>query len=219
MAAADTSFRYSTDAVASSETARVFPWEQPIPVNTFWGSFDYPTARAFLDNIPDGALGLDPASTADHTTKLQIILRLLRQRITMEETVLSPQPLHDADYHLWYQRTQSLYILENALDLPEAGQTIQKLVAGAVESDVRPKHLLGEYLVKTGNYKEAEEAARPVAAAALGEGETKRAETEGLLSEVREIVEGLERDGGDFGVYQQEERKLTAELLAALEKY
>ncbi|KAK3688796.1 hypothetical protein B0T22DRAFT_460247 [Podospora appendiculata] len=245
MAAAVASFRYSTGEVASSEAAKAFAWEQAVPVHPFWDSFDYPTARSFLSNISDSELAelpINSASAADHRTKLQLLLTLLREKLSRDEAAASPQSLHDADYKQWYNRVQGLYVLENELDLPEAEQTIQTLVAGAEKSDVRPQHLLGEYLVKTGKYAEAEGAARPVAVwmlaqphlgkyspqylsaqrllvrALWGQGASKRTEAEALLAGIQETVEGLSKDGGKFGVYQGEEQKLNEELLAQLEK-
>ncbi|KAB5546974.1 hypothetical protein GE09DRAFT_1288686 [Coniochaeta sp. 2T2.1] len=99
------------------------------------------------------------------------------------------------------------------------------------KSAVRPPHILAEYLVKVGKYKEAEEielpvrawvdgqphlgrdspqainARRIIAKALWGQGPSRRAEAEALIAEIADIVEGM--GAGKFGVYQMEERRRT----------
>ncbi|KAJ6128299.1 hypothetical protein N7471_009516 [Penicillium samsonianum] len=166
------SFRYSTGEIATAEAAKSFSWEAPVPVNSFWDSFSYPTARNFLGNFSDPELeqlaidsvGIDPNNTADQQTKLQLLLQLLRNKLAKEEAATSPpQSLHEVDYKRWNGLWQGIYTLENELGLPQAEETVRMLVEKRPdESNVVPPHMLAEHLVKVGKYKEAEEIARPV---------------------------------------------------------
>lgn len=252
MAAAISPVRYSTSQVSTSDQAKSFPWEQPIPVNPFWDTFSYPTARSFLSNFtpPELAhLPLDPSSAEPHPAKVRLLLRLLTDKLAREEDQAAaaaaaatspPQALFEADYTSWFNLQQGIYELQSQLALPEAEHTLRMLVARAPPDadDVRPQHMLAEYLVKAGQYKEAEElgrvvcawmdgrgelrpgspqglsARRTLARALWGQGEERRAEAEVLAREVEGLVEDMGQ--GKFGVYQEEERMLNREMVAAL---
>ncbi len=101
-------------------------------------------------------------------------------------------------------------------------------------TDIRPRHILAEHLLKIGKYEEAEEMERPacawmdaqsrlgkespqainarrfIARALWGQGKPRRAEAEALLAEIDEIVDGM--GGGRFAVYQEEERRLNRQM-------
>ncbi|KAF9244024.1 hypothetical protein DTO013E5_6465 [Penicillium roqueforti] len=212
------SSRYSTGEIATAEAAESFSWEAPVPVNRFWDSFSYGTARSFLGNFSDAELeqlAIDPVvidsdNTADQQKKLQLLLQLLRNKLANEETAHSrPQSLYDVDYKRW----------------PD-------------ESNVVPLHMLAEYFVKAGKYKEAEEIARPVCEwmdacshlgktspqaintrgiitrALWGQGPSRRSEAEALIANIRELVDGMGES--KFCIYQKEEVRLNKEMLADL---
>jgi hypothetical protein len=245
MAAVAAPVRYSNDAVATSEAAKAFSWEAPLPVNRFWDSFKYSVARSVLINFSDEELRklpIDPNSTDDVQTKLRLLLRLLQEKLAKEEAATVPQQsLNKQDYPRWNQLVQGIYIVEDQLDLPQAEQTVRTLVEGRPdESNVVPPHLLSEYLVKHGKYEEAEQTARPVLAwmdaqprlgkaspQALGarriiaralwfQGSARRAEAKALVAEIHELVDSMA--GGKFEVYQDEEKQTIEELTAELEK-
>ncbi|KAJ5950215.1 uncharacterized protein N7479_008628 [Penicillium vulpinum] len=170
--AAVSSFRYSTGEITTAEKAKSFSWEAPIPVNRFWDSFSYPTARNFLANFSDHELeqlavdpmGINPDDTTDQQKKLQLLLQLLRNKLAKEEAAISPpQSFYEVDYKRWNGIWQGIYTLENELDLPQAEETVRMLVEKRLDdSNVIPIHLLAEHLVKIWKYKEAEETARSV---------------------------------------------------------
>ncbi|PYI04021.1 hypothetical protein BO78DRAFT_399378 [Aspergillus sclerotiicarbonarius CBS 121057] len=243
MTTTTTSVRYSTGEVATSESAKAFPWESPIPVNSFWDSFSYCTARSFLINFTSSELStlpIDPSSTATHETKLHLLLDLLQTKLTEKEsTTTPPHSLYHTDYDRWYNLWSGIYTMQNTLSLPEAEQTIRMLVAKRPdETNIVPSHMLAEYLLKAGKYSEAEETARPVCAwmdaqprlgkdspqalnarrfiakAVWFQGPGRREEAERLVAELRGLVDGM--DGGRFGVYQEEERRLNAEMMGEL---
>jgi hypothetical protein len=114
------------------------------------------------------------------------------------------------------------------------------LVERTDKSNVVPLHMLAEYFVKVGKYKEAEETERPVCAwmdvrphlgiaspqdinarreiaeALWFQDPSRRVEAEALLAEIHGIVDGM--SGGKFGVYQDEERRLNEAMMAKLER-
>lgn len=251
MAAKTSPVRYSTSQVSSSDQAKSFPWEQPIPLNPFWDTFSYSTARSFLSNFTPlelANLPLDPSSPDSHPAKLHLLLCLLTDKLAREEEQAAAaagstpptQALFQTDYSRWFNLQQGISQLQSQLALPEAEHTLRMLVARAPPEadDVRPQHMLAAYLVTVGQYKEAEalervvcawmdgreglgpgspqalSARRTLARALWGQGEERRAEAEGVVSEVEGLVEGMGR--GRFGVYQEEERRLNREMVAAL---
>ncbi len=245
MAADTTSFRYSTGQVATSEAAKEFAWEDPVPVNRFWDSFEYCTARNFLGNFSDHELEqapINPESSDDHRSKLQLLLRLLREKLARQEASVSPpQSLYETNHNQWYALWQGIYEMEQRLDLPEAEQTVRMLAARKPDpNNIVPQHMLADYLVNHGKHKEAEDAEWPVLAwmearpklgrespqainarrilvqALWGQGPSRRVEAQALVTELTGIVEGM--GDGKFKVYQEEERKLNQELLAKLGK-
>jgi hypothetical protein len=246
MTATDLTFRYSNGEVAASETAKAFSWEAPVPVNSFWDAFEYCTARSFLCNFSAEELRqlpIDPDSTDIYQEKAKLLLKLLQTKLAEEESAswsLSGCELFESDYNRWYDLWQAVYAYQNELNLPEAEETVRMLVARNRDksSEVRPRHMLAEYLVKNGGYKEAEDIEFPVCAwmdarphlgkespqainarrilvrALWGQGQPRRHEAEELLAEIEALVDGMA--DGKFGVYQQEERRLNELLKTAL---
>jgi hypothetical protein len=240
--AASPSFRYSNGEIATAEAAKSFSWEAPVPVNGFWDSIDYCTARNFLINFSDAELEqlpIDKDSTEDSRAKLQLLLRLLEEKIAQEEAAATPpQSLYETDYKRWYSLWQGVFRMQDMLDLPEAEDTVRMLVARAEKGNSVPRHMLADYLVKIGKYAEAEDTERPVLAwmesgphlgrespqainarrimarALWGQGPPRRVEAEALLAEIDAIVDGM--GDGRFGVYQEEEKRLNAEMRTGL---
>ena len=240
MAANKPLFRYSNGEISTTETAAAFSWEAPVPVNHFWDSVSYCSARNLLGSFSDlelGQLPIDPDSTDTPHVKHQLLLRLLEKKLAREEAATSPpRSLYDADYNRWYDLWQAIYVFQGVLDLPEAEETARMLVARQpnTSTDVRPRHILAEHLVKIGKFAEAEEIERPVCAwmdaqprlgrhspqainarrfivrALWGQGEPRRAEAQALLVEIDEIVDGM--GGGRFAVYQEEEKRLNRRM-------
>jgi hypothetical protein len=242
-----TRFRYSNGEIATAEAAATFSWEVPVPVNPFWDDIDYCPAQNFLGSFSEHELEqlpIDPGSTDTPSAKLQLLLRLLKEKLAREEAAASPpQSLHGANYTRWYDLWQAIYALQSAAGLLEAsGATARMLVARQPEdsTDVRPRHILAEHLVKAGEYVEAEDTARPVCAwmdaqprlgkdspqainsrrmiarALWGQGPPRRAEAEALLAEIDEIVDGMGVGDRRFAVYQEEEKRLNDQMRAEL---
>ncbi|KAH7374105.1 hypothetical protein BKA64DRAFT_698624 [Cadophora sp. MPI-SDFR-AT-0126] len=238
-------FRYSNDQVATSETAKEFSWEEPVPVTPFWDSFEYCTARNFLGNFSDSELEhlpIDQHGNDDHPTKLKLLLSLLKGSLAKEEALSSPpQTLHEKDYKRWYSLWQGIYVFQDQLNLPEAEQTVRMLVDKTpANGSVVPQHMLAEHLVKIGKYKEAEEQERPVCAwmdaeprlgkatpqainarriiarALWFQGPSRRDEANAMVAEICEITEGM--GGGKFGMYIEEEKRLNEVMMEELQK-
>ncbi|OIW28122.1 hypothetical protein CONLIGDRAFT_579742 [Coniochaeta ligniaria NRRL 30616] len=243
MAAIDSPFRYSNGEVATSDTAKAFSWENPVPVNPFWDSFEYCIARNFLGNFSSTQLSqlpIDATGKDDHATKAGHLLSFLKDELDREEAAASGS-LFETNHRRWYDLWQAIFVYQSELDLLEAEETIRMLVARNPDpkSEVRPSHILAEYLVKVGKYKEAEETELPVRAwmdarahlgrdspqainarriiakALWGQGPPRRAEAKALVAEIDDIVDGM--GGGKFGVYQTEEKRLNNVMKTELE--
>ncbi|KAB5570096.1 hypothetical protein GE09DRAFT_1283258 [Coniochaeta sp. 2T2.1] len=226
-------FRYSNGQIATREAAASFSWEVPVPVNPFWDSIDYCTARNFLgcfSNAELEDLPIDVNSNADTPTKLRLLLALLKEKISS----LGGTGLRERDYDKWHALHQALFRLQDVLDLPlEAEETINLLVTHSKNKFVT-QHAMSDYLIKQGKFREAEEgerailewmeshprlgrdgpqainARRVLVRALWGQGEGRRVEAEEMLKEVEGIVEGM--GGGRFGVYKEEEGRLNEEM-------
>ncbi|KAK3389314.1 hypothetical protein B0H63DRAFT_463373 [Podospora didyma] len=180
--------RYSTAKVATSKEAQAFSWEAPVPVNRFWDDFDYCLSRNFLGNFTNDELrsqqsAIDPDSEAPKTEKLELLLRLLEEKLATEEevsVVWFDAPLHVREYKRWQSLVQGIYTMQDALDrLDDAEKSIRLLVdrcpPGGGQQDengsssslvssanVGALHMLGDHLVKMKKFVEAEETALPV---------------------------------------------------------
>ena len=171
--------RYSTAKVATSNDAKNFSWEAPVPVNRFWDDFDYCISRNFLGNFTDEELheqsAINPDSDAPRAEKLELLLQLLEEKLTTEEEASVAAigfPLHIRDYKRWNSLVQGIYTMQDALgQLDAAEKSIRLLVdksPGRVENEplptasVVPLHMLADHLVKMGKCVEAEETAIPV---------------------------------------------------------
>jgi hypothetical protein len=243
MAAFTPSFRFSNGQITNVDAVKDFPWGAPVPVNLFWDSFSYCDARNFLAHFSEQELNQLPInqhSQDDHRNKVRLLLGLLREKLAQEEAAAAPaQSLYNTDYKRWYGLWQGIYACENQLDLPQAEETVRMLARTRPdESNVIPPHMLAEYLVKVGKYKEAEETERPVctwmderpslgrdspqalnarriiAKALWFQGPSRRREAETLVAEIHAIVDGMGK--GRFGIYQAEEKRLTQEMMARL---
>ncbi|KAJ5603342.1 hypothetical protein N7537_006298 [Penicillium hordei] len=73
------SFQYSNGKVAAAETAKSFSWEAPV--------------QLAVDPV-----GINPDDTADQQQKLQLLLLLLRNKLTKEEAAISPRSLYEVNY-------------------------------------------------------------------------------------------------------------------------
>jgi hypothetical protein len=240
-------FRYSNGEITTAEAAAAFFWEAPVPVSPFWDDIDYLPARNFLGTLSDNELAqlpINPSSADTPGAKLQLLLRLLQEKLAQEEAVISPpNSLQDDNCTRRYDPWQAIYTIQNAAGLlGAAGVTIRMLVARQPQdtTDVRPQHLLVEHLVAVGQYAEAEEAARPVCAwidaqprlekgspqaisarrvlarALWGQRLSRQVEAEALLAEIDEVVDGTGVTGGRFAVYQEEEKRLNVRMRTEL---
>ncbi|KAH8895332.1 hypothetical protein GQ53DRAFT_779458 [Thozetella sp. PMI_491] len=201
------SFRVSTGEIVSLEEAKAFPWEAPVPVEPFWDSFKYCTARNFLDNFSEpelAALPIPHNKANGYREKVGLLLALHRAQLTREEAAASPpQSLYETNH-------KGLYKL--------AEQTVRMLVERRPDkNNVVPPHMLAEDLLKTGRYKEAEDTGRPVCAwmdarPSLGK------ESPQAINARRRAEVGALMGGGKCSVYQKEQRSLSEYMRAELQK-
>ena len=232
--------RFSTGKVAASDAAN-FSWERAIPVNPFWDDIDYCLARNFLDSFKDEEipkLPIDPQSTAPLNEKLELLIKLLREKLSQ----LGPDVIEN-DYNSWGNVQLAIYSVQNDMDLPEAEDTLRAMINQVPEEKAALRlsntHTLCDWLSRHGKYDEAEEkerlviqwmiehpklgAASPqvlssrriIARCLWGQGKKEAAEAE--LAKNEEVIE-KELPGTQFGVYQEEERELNKKLRESLEK-
>ncbi|KAF7290543.1 hypothetical protein MIND_01294400 [Mycena indigotica] len=190
------------------------------------------------------ALPLDTSGSVSLPQKLELLLGILRARLEKEEAesqAAHTKSLYESDYDRWYDLQLAMYAYEDALNLyHEAEERVRMMVQTRPEglSNAGPSHMLAGTLVRAKKYAEAEEVEKPVCAwmdqhprlgkdspqainsrrfiiqAIWFQGAARRAEAERLIAELQEIVEGM--GAGKFAIYQEEERKLNADLLVEL---
>ncbi|KAK0712667.1 hypothetical protein B0T26DRAFT_714911 [Lasiosphaeria miniovina] len=241
MATAPSTVRYSTANVANDSAAQSFAWEEGIPVNKFWDSLSFCTSRNFLRNFSAAelaALPIDAASSAPDTEKLELLLRLLETKLSHNDVNITDDD-DDNKFDCWNDTCLAMASIQSELGRLDAAETTIRAMAAARrdKTNLSPLHMLADHLVKIRKFAEAEATERPVvqwmdAHPRLGKDSPqalsarrvlvralwglgcRHAEAEGMVREIREIVEGMGE--GRFGVYQQEEGELVEELVAGL---
>lgn len=193
-------------------------------------------------------LPIDSDSTASHEDKLKLLLHLVQEKLKNEEAAAvekSPGGLYDTNYECWNSLWQSTYTLQSELGLlTDAEHTLRQLVDRRPNkaNNFIPLHMLADHLILTGQYAEAETTERPVCAwmdahAGLGkhspqainarriiaralwmQGPSRRGEAEAMVAEIGVLTEEMADEGCPFGVYREEERRLTEKMMAELEK-
>jgi hypothetical protein len=165
--------RYFNVEITTANAAAAFSSAAPVPVSPFWDDIDYSSARKYLDNFSQyelPQLPIGPNSADKPTAKLQLLLRLLQEKLTKDEAEAATSPpnfLHGANCTRWYDLWQAIYTIQSAAGFLEAaGVTARMLVVWRPDdsTDVRPRHLLAEHLVAVSEYAEVEETAQPVCA-------------------------------------------------------
>lgn len=242
MASANTSeegARYSTPNIGA---AKNFSWEYPVPDNAFWNDFKFTVARNFLSSFSSpeeiAQLPIDPNSTQSKPEKLQLLLRLLQEKIAARDAEASPQTFYHVNYEIWETTWMAVHTIQYELDrLPEAEQTIRMLIDRRKnKANLSHFHSLSGLLLEQGRYAEAEEVERPVldwlvdrlgdtSPQALGarriiaraiwkQGQERRAEAEVLFKAVKKLVQ--ESGTGKYAVYKDEQMEETETMIADL---
>ncbi|KAB5558639.1 hypothetical protein GE09DRAFT_1238051 [Coniochaeta sp. 2T2.1] len=179
-------FRYSNGQIATSEAAASFSWEAPVPVNPFWDSIDYCTARTFLACFSDAKLQLQQQLPTPSTSTATMTPRpncasyspysrrrhhpSKEEQVCERRTTTSGTPLHQALFRLQ----------DGKFKEAEEGE---RVVLEWMES---PPPGWG------GIVPQAISAGRVVVRALWGQGRGRREEARQMLREAEGIVEGME---------------------------
>jgi len=215
-------------------SARDFPWELPVPKTKFWDDVPYHAACNFLMLFkPDEQAIVDPdSSTLDKKEKLQLLEKLLRQRLASKDAAAAPKTLYDEDYEYWHRLWLAIVSMQLELYDPDCEQTLRMMIERTKDpSNIVPQHALIRVLLRNGKFAEAEATALPVLAyldsglgkespQALGARrmiahavwkQGRQSEAGQLLKEVDVIIDGT-KDESKFVIYRDEERKMTQSL-------
>jgi len=238
--ASSTRYRYSQKTKDIGE-AKNFSWEYPVPDNEFWNSLDFFIGRNFLKCFSEDEIQRMPLdSTLSKMGKLELLLQLLEEKLSAENAAAAPQTLHDVNYDVWDQLLLGKCTMQWQLGLyADAEKTIRTLLDHRNDkTNLSYGHSLSALLDIQGKYAEAEEteipvqlwlderlgkdspqalgARRTIAHAIWKQGAARQAEAKELFAEVMNLISGM--SGGQYAVYQEEQREITEKMLADLEK-
>ncbi|RYP76357.1 hypothetical protein DL771_001796 [Monosporascus sp. 5C6A] len=233
--------RYSQGKKGMGDS-RKFPWEYPVPDNKFWHDVSFCAARNFLQNFSPEELGqlpIDPESTLEKRTKIELLARILRELLQKREADAAPKTYYDADFVGWDRLWLAVYTMQDELGDPDAERTLRMLCDRRKDkTNLSHQHTLAGLLLNRGKYAESEEmerevktwldgrlgvdspqalsARRIIIQALWKQGLSRRSEADGAITELMRIIDGMA--GGQFAVYQEQERKTTEEMVHALKE-
>ena len=234
-------YRYSQNNKDIGD-AKNFSWEYPIPVNDFWKSLDFIVGRNFLQCFSPAEielLRLEESESLSKEGKLQLLLKLLQEKLSAGDTAAALQTLYDVDYGSWDKLMLGIHTMQLYLEQADEAETsLRELIDRRKDTtNLSYLHSLSVMLEKRGDYVEAEETERKVrvwldakvgrdAPQALGsrriiaramwkQGPERRGEARELIEEVRKLIEGSGE--GRYAVYQQEQREITEKMVGSLE--
>lgn len=238
--ASTTGYRYSQNSKDIGE-AKNFSWEYPVPTNEFWNPLDFVVGRNFLQCFSADEIARLPLdSTLNKDGKLELLLQLLQERLSSRDAAAAPRTLYDVNYEAWDKLLLGICTMQGQLgQSAEAEKTIRTLVDRRKDkTNLSHLHSLSGLLAEQGRYAEAEETEMPVklwlderlgkdSPQALGsrriiakvmwkQGPSRQGEARELLAEVMELIGGM--GGGQFAVYQAEQRETTEKMIADLER-
>jgi hypothetical protein len=234
--------RFSTGVSAIKDGPK-FQWERPVPDNSFWSTFRYPSARNFLDCFTDeevDAMQLQEThGDLSNAAKSAILIEFLENKIATSE--VDGVPLYRTDNKKWMRIKMAIGTLYG-----ETGQLAEQIAAcdeliekQEDKSNLSHQHALAWLLNQRGekgDYVRAEGIERPctaymdehvgsdspqsmssrriVAKAVWMQG--RFGEAEMLLGELFGLIR--EMGGGKFAVYEESERKMTEEMAEEMKR-
>ncbi|RYP20951.1 hypothetical protein DL765_002488 [Monosporascus sp. GIB2] len=231
--------RYSQGKKEMGDSLK-FPWEYPVPDNKFWHDISFSAARNFLQNFSPEELDqlpIDPESPLEKRTKIELLARLLGELLEKREAEAVPKTYYDAYFVGWDRLWLAVYTMQDELGDPDAERTLRMLCDRRKDkTNLSHQHTLAALLLNRGKYAEAEEmekevktwlddrlgmespqalsARRIITQALWKQGLSRRSEADEAISELMRIIDGM--TGGRFAVYQEEERKMTKQMVHTL---
>jgi hypothetical protein len=220
--------------------ARNFSWEYPVPRNKFWDDLPYTVARNFLSlfSQDEQPPSFDDAESIalNKTQKLQLLLKLLNERLASRDAAAAPQSLYGIDHQVWERTWLAIAGIQHELQDPAEEQTLLMLIERRKDpSNLSHYHSLSGFLLDKGRYAEAERFEAPVRDwldSKLGKEspqslsarrilvqavwmQGRQAEGERLMVEVDDIIRKTS-DDSPYAMYRDEQRALSQELWAKL---
>jgi len=232
---------YSNAKVQTKPQAKNFNWEYPVADNAFWNDLKFTVGRNVLSSfLPEeiAQLPIDPNSTQSQSEKLELLLKLLQDKIAAEDAKAAPQTFYDVNFEAWDTALLGVHTVQYELGrIAEAEQTLRMLIDRRQNKDnLSYFHSLSVMQFNQGRYAEAEATERPVldwlvgrlgatSPQALGsrriiarsiwkQGPERRAEAESLFEEVKKLVE--ESGSGKYAIYKDEQMETTETMIADL---
>ena len=222
--------------------AHKFSWEYPVPDNRFWNDIPFTTARNFFQSFSSeeiDRLPIDPDSTLEKHSKLETLIKLLRELLAKKEAESSPKSFYDVDFAGWDRLWLAIYTLQDQLEDPEAEGTLRMLCDRRKDkTNLSHQHTLAGLLLDRGKFAEAEalekgvkewldgqlgkdspqalSARRIIAQAQWKQGPSRRAEANDTIADLTRIIDSM--GTSQFAVYQEEEREMAGKLILDLKK-
>jgi tetratricopeptide (TPR) repeat protein len=82
--------------------ANVFSWEYPLPDNEFWNTLDFVVGRNFLQCFSEDEIKqMHFDDTLSKRGKLELLLNLLREKLSSQDAAAAPQTLYCVNYAAW----------------------------------------------------------------------------------------------------------------------
>jgi hypothetical protein len=219
-----------------------FSWEYPVPDDEFWNTLKYATSRNFFQSFTPEELApmkFDPK--LNQTEKLQLLSKLLQDKLAFKDAEHAPKHLYVVNYPLWMKIMVAQWSMQHDLDNEEE---LEKISLDMLDKNPDPKNLSALNILvhlreKQGRYKEAGETLRADVLPWMRNHETlgvdspqalgtmrrlvvcawkqgKVNEAKALIAETSTLIDGM--TDGKFSVYQEDEKRYLADTVADLEK-
>lgn len=237
MAEPETTARFSTGTIQVKDAPK-FTWEYPVPNDDFWNDFRFTSGRNFLTCFSAEEIqqmDLKQYGSLGKEKKAHILIKILEDNIA---NTTNDKALWESDHKRWEKLCLALATIQGGLgNLSEQITIVESLLERRVDkSNLSHAHNLAGLMIDAGNYRKSEELAGSVTPwldGKLGKDspqslssrrtmikavwkQGRKQEAEGLISEVLGLIE--ESGNGQYGVYQEEERRMTLEMLEDLTK-
>jgi len=233
--------KYSTGA-SEIGSAKDFPWEYGVPDNDFWNDLDWKIGKNFLTCFTDAEIdAMTPQlkGTLSRTEKIKLLRCLLQDTLAFEERNLAPKSLLEVDVKRWKVLMFAIgdtYRIDG--NPTEERKNLEEIIAKSKPaSKLAHNHHLASLMVDTGQYAEAVKTEIPVltlldeklgvdSPQSLGGRRIiasalwklgKKEEAENMIEQVWKNIELSAY--GQFAAYQEEEKRITQELMSELQAW
>lgn len=152
-------------------SAKSFSWEYPVPIDAFWDSLDFLVVCNSLQCFSaEGMSQLPLDDSLSKDGKLEILLKLLQDKLASEDAPAAPMTFYDVDFPAWDILPLAIYKMRLHLnDLDAAERTLRSLVDQRKDpTNLSHLHSLSCLLEQRGDYLGAEEQNHPCGFGRIG---------------------------------------------------